>query len=147
MKIRELERKELERENPPLKEKEIDEMADEIVELILSSVAAVDSKKLERIKRGGREATKSTKTGTMGRKTLMEILRLKNRINALENRMEKYIKNFKIASIEANRLISEKAEEARDENEQMLFDLQGQIEDLRAAMTRLSNEVRKLSGK
>lgn len=77
---------------------------------------------------------------------LMEIAKLKNRMTASEKRLEKYIKNLNIASIEASRLVSEKAEEARTENEELLMDLQGQIEELRTAMIKLSSKVKKLTG-
>lgn len=125
-------------------EKTVDQLADEIADVLLEYVNAKSGLNA----RKGIKKTKkrALKVSGMERRNLMEIAKLKNRMSALENRTEKYIKSFKLSSVEAGRLVSEKAEEAKDENEQMLFDLQGQIEDLRAAMVKLSNEIKKLSG-
>jgi len=129
-------------------EKTIDQLADEIADILIDYVnAKSDLKTVKGFKKPEKTKKGAVKVSGLERRNLMEIAKLKNRMAALENRMEKFIKSFKLSSIEAGRLVSEKAEEARDENEQILFDLQGQIEDLRDAMVKLSNAVKKLSGK
>ena len=70
--------------------------------------------------------------------------KLKERIDALENRVEKYINNFKLAAVEAERLITEKTETLDEENQKRILHLQEQIEDLRDITKKLSNEVNKL---
>ena len=140
------------------RERIIDQVADEIVETLLSSTVD-DSKRLKKGKKGkitggkiksGKTkrlaARDASKERGLDKKNLIEIAKLKNRMVALENRTDKYVKNFRIAAIEAGRLVSEKAEEARKENEQLLMNLQDHIEDLRTAMIKLSNNVKRLSG-
>lgn len=133
------------------RERIIDQVADEIVETLLSSTVD-DSKRLKKRSKGKikggktkRLAERSKERG-LDKKNLIEIAKLKNRMVAMENRMDKHVKNFRIAAIEAGRLVSEKSEEAREENEQLLMNLQDQIEDLRIAMIKLSNNVKRLSG-
>jgi len=109
-----------------LKEGDItEEIADEIVKLVLKSKP-------------------STEANAVEKKNLDDIAKLKQRIFSLENRVEKYIKNFKIVATEAERHLTERAEEISKENEQTIVNLQAQIEDLRTAMIRLSNEVKKI---
>ena len=135
------------------RERIIDQVADEIVETLLSSTVD-DSKKLKKRRKGKIKGGKiksavvrgASKERGLDKKNLTEIAKLKNRMVALENRTDKYVKNFRIAAIEAGRLVSEKAEEAREENEQLLMNLQDQIEDLRTAMIKLSSNVKRLSG-
>jgi hypothetical protein len=135
------------------RERIIDQVADEIVETLLSSTVD-DSKRLKRGRKGkikgGKTkrlvATDAPREHGLDKKNLIEIAKLKNRMVAMENRADKYVKNFRIAAIEAGRLVSEKAEEAREENEQLLMNLQDQIEDLRTVMIKLSSNVKRLSG-
>lgn len=135
------------------RERVINQIADEIVETLLSSTVD-DSKRLKKRRKGKIKGGKTKRLAARGaskergldKKNLIEIAKLKNRMVALENRTDKYVKNFRIAAMEAGRLVSEKAEEARDENEQLLLNLQDQIEDLRTAMIKLSNIVKRLSG-
>ena len=140
------------------RERIIDQVADEIVETLLSSTVD-DSKRLKKGEKGKikGEKIKSEKTKRLAardaskergldKKNLIEIAKLKNRIFALDNRMDKHVKNFRIAAMEASRLVSEKTEEVREENEQLLMNLQDQIEDLRTVMIKLSNNVKRLSG-
>ena len=68
------------------------------------------------------------------------------RIQALENRTEKYISSFKTNVVESSRFAIEKAEETRNQNEQMILDLQRQMEDLRTAMIRLSGKIKSITG-
>lgn len=111
-------------------DKFIDEIVDEIVDV--SSLA-------------GRE--KITLDDAIQKRNLSEIVKLKERIAALENRVEKYINSFKLVAVEAERLTSEKTESLNEENLRQIAHLQGQIEDLRSAMIRLSNEVKKIAEK
>jgi len=126
--------------------KTADQIADEIVELLLSSAASADSKRFEKF---GKIKTKigGLKTNALERRNLMEIVKLKSRINSLENRVEKYIRNFKISATESNRLVSEKTENLGEGIEERILNLQGQIEKLRTAMIRLSSEVKNLKEK
>lgn len=135
------------------RERIIDQVADEIVETLLSSTVD-DSKRQKKDKKrkikGGKikrlAARDVPREHGLNEKSLIEIAKLKNRMVAMENRADKYIKNFRIAAVEAGRLVSEKAEEAREENDQLLMNLQDQIENLRTAMIKLSNSVKRLSG-
>lgn len=113
-------------------ERALDELADEVVELV------ANSKKMRDILRTAQE------TEVIQKRNLGEITTLKNRITNLENRLDKLIKSFKINTVEAERLVSEKYEELNHMNEQTIMNLQGQMEDLRSAMIRLSNEVKKI---
>ena len=73
-----------------------------------------------------------------------EIIKLKNRIANLEDRLEKYINSFKIVAVEVERELTEKWEELNKENEKQNIELRGQIEDLRGALIRLSNELKNI---
>lgn len=73
-----------------------------------------------------------------------EILKLKNRTASLEDRLNKYINNFKTVAVEVERELTEKWEELNRENERQTIELQGQIEDLRTALIRLSNEMKNI---
>ena len=68
--------------------------------------------------------------------------KLPSRIAALENRLEKYIENYKINATELERQITERYEELNEENEKRVLQLQSQIETLRTAMIKLSNELK-----
>jgi predicted nucleic acid-binding Zn-ribbon protein len=52
-----------------------------------------------------------------------------------------------MVAVEVERLITERAETLNKENQQQIAHLQGQIEDLRSAMIRLSNKVKEISEK
>ena len=117
-------------------EKTTDQLADEIVEILLDSIASKGNPKNAR--------ERVTNLNSLERKDLMEIVKLKNRIAALENRVEKYIRSFQITATESERHLTEKSEELTKENQQDIMNLQAQIEDLRTAMVRLGNEVKKL---
>ncbi len=104
--------------------KEIDsELVDEIVDEILKSKDITD---------GGNPS---------GPK---EIVKLQNRIANLENRLEKYINSFRTVAVEAERNLTEKWEDLIRENERQTIKLQGEIEDLRTALIRLSNEMKNI---
>lgn len=64
----------------------------------------------------------------------------------MENRVEKYVKQFKISAVENGRLVTEKSEQLRVVDEQMdqrITDLAGQIEELRTAMIKLSGKIKR----
>lgn len=69
-------------------------------------------------------------------------LKLKSRIQFLENRIEKHVHDYKTTAIEVERQINDKFSELEQENEKRLIYLQGQLEALRNAMIRLSNEFK-----
>lgn len=73
-----------------------------------------------------------------------EIARLKARIVNLENRVEKYVGNFKINATESARKISETESSLQENYEHQIIALQGQLENLRTAMIRLSGEVKRI---
>lgn len=73
-----------------------------------------------------------------------DVSRLKNRISNLENRLEKFISNFKTVVVEVDRQLTEKWEELNKGEEKRVLSLQGQIEDLRTALIRLSNELKSI---
>lgn len=112
----------------------IEEIAEEVADLI------VDSKKLSDVLKTSKEKD------VIQKRNLSEVTKMKERIRLLENRVEKYIKSFKIVAVEVERMITERTEEMNKENEQQIMHLQGQIEDLRTIMIRIGNEVKKIKG-
>jgi len=107
-------------------------LIDEIVEEIVSSIKSE--------KRG-----ETTTEDVIGKRNLAEIIKLKERTTTLENRLEKYISNFKLVATEVERLITEKTEALNEESQQQIVHLQGQIEDLRISMIKLGSEMKKIS--
>jgi len=61
--------------------------------------------------------------------------------------VEKYINSFKLVAIEAGRSVTEKSEALNEENQWQITHLQGQIEVLRSAMIRLSNDLKEMKEK
>lgn len=59
------------------------------------------------------------------------IERLENRTANLEHRVENISNNFKTFAIEADRIISEKAEQMNRENDEMISKLLSEMQDLR----------------
>lgn len=100
----------------------VEEIANEITETILSS------RNYENLQK----------------RNFAEIVKLKNRIKNLEQRLEKHINNYKITATEIERQITERTENSNQEIEKRIANLIGQIEDLRSAMIRLSNEIKKI---
>jgi len=111
-----------------------DKLVDEIVDEILDSTRPAK----------GISPREIPTEETLQRHSLGEVARLKSRISALENRLEKYVNNFKTTAVEVEREISERNKNLDEENERQILRLQGQLEDLRSAMIRLSNEVKRL---
>jgi len=121
--------------NEMREEFEIDnQFVDEIVDVILDS----------REQSKGMPAKRIPTEEILQRSNLGEMVKVKSRISALENRLEKYINSFKITATEVEREISERYKNLNEDNEQQNLHLQGQLEDLRSAMIRLSNEVKRL---
>lgn len=104
------------------------ELVDEIVEEILAETPKLNPKPEEEDFVDGGD---------------LEISKLRLRIQNLENRIERHTHDYKTTAIEAERQISEKASEVEHQYEQQLMYLQSQIEALRTAMIRLSNEFKK----
>ncbi len=102
------------------------EITDSLVEEIVDEIL-----KTEKIVEG--DGTKSD-----------DVSRLKNRISNLENRLEKFINNFKTVVVEVDRQLTEKWEELNKGEEKRVLSLQGQIEDLRTALIRLSSELKSI---
>lgn len=104
-----------------------DELVDEIVEEILAET----------------EDKKSAEIPLAKEKFLdNDSPKIKSRLQNLENRIEKHVHDYKITAIEIERQIVDKFSEFEQENEKRLIYLQGQLEALREAMIRLSNEFK-----
>ncbi len=93
---------------------ELDETAEEIVNMIVSS------KKL------------SEKSSSEEKISTNELDELKRRVDNLEKLLQKYIDSFKIVAVEVERQITEKHEEQMKDNERTLMLLIEQIENLKA---------------
>lgn len=109
------------------------ELVDEIVEEILAETKA---KKTVEIK-------SKPKDNSLVDSYLPEPSNLKLRIQNLENRIEKHIHDYKTTAIEVERQIVDKFSEFEQENEKRLIYLQNQLEALRSAMIRVSNEFKR----
>ena len=110
----------------------IDEISDEIVESLLKSGVVRREKEEMHGNDGVLDDTKAAK--------------IKNRIKELEGRLDSHINDFKVVSIETERMITEKVESMNEESERQILALQEQIEDMRTAMIRLSNEIKRMKG-
>ena len=117
--------------------KTVDQLADEIVELLLSSKN--DLKKAE-----GETTGKKVSSGEQESRIVNQVGKLEKRIEALENRVEKYIGSFKIVATESGRSITEKTETLKRDVDSDIVGLRGELDELRTAMIRLSNEVKKM---
>lgn len=113
-------------------ESELDKIADEFAELMLNS------ERLEDILKRGEE------NKIIQKRVSKDIDVIKNRIAILENRLNKLVNNFRIDIVEAERMITQKAEELNNENDQRITNLVSQVENLRGAMIRLSNDVKEI---
>ena len=76
--------------------------------------------------------------------SVSDAVKLKSRIQYLENRIEKHVHDYKTTAIEVERQIVDKFSELEQDNDKRLIYLQGQIESLRDGMIRLSNELKQL---
>ena len=107
-----------------LKQGALDELADEVAELV------TNSEKLSDILKTTQE------NEIIQKRNSSEVATLKSRITNLENRINKLVKDFKTNLIEAERLVTEKSEEMNKENEQIVSNLQNQIAELRAIISK-----------
>lgn len=100
-------------------------LADEIVEMISNS------KKLADVLKFSKEGE------TFRRENLSEINKIKNRISYLEKRVDKLVRNFKTDIVEAERLVAEKYEDIKNENEKQIAGLQSQLGELRNVLSKM----------
>jgi hypothetical protein len=107
------------------RENELDALADEIVDLVANSKKLTDILKV------------SQENEIIQKKNLSEMVILKNKITDLEYRLNKLIKSFRIDIVEAERLITEKYEDIRKENEKQINNLQDQIEEIKAVLSKM----------
>ncbi len=108
-----------------------EKMVDEIVDEIIREV------------RGKEKAPKEV--SGIDRRNLMEIVRLRNRVLALENRMEKTVRVQRTESVESERHAAASSEEAKGDFEKLeerVADLQGQVRGMREVLMGLSDELK-----
>jgi len=115
---------------------EIDEkLIDEIVNEVVASIRAEREKERVSIEEG------------VQKRNLDEIVKLNERVAALENKVEEYMNSLKLVASEVERLAKEKAGALGEEKEQQITNLQLERKDLKDEMMKLSNEVKKISEK
>lgn len=73
-----------------------------------------------------------------------ELDKLKNRMDEIEIKLNKFMGNFNAVAVGVERQLTEKYKVINSENEQKIMNTQSQIENLRMAMIRLSNEIKKI---
>jgi len=66
------------------------------------------------------------------------------RLEDLENKVDNFLNDYKIAIAEMEKLLIGKFEEFSDQREKQLLYLQGQVENLRTAMIKLGNEFKRI---
>lgn len=106
--------------------KVVDELADEIVELLSNSQKF--SKFLEKM-----DSHETHKSGE-----------IEARIENVEQKLNKLIKNFKIVSVELERMSTEKTEMLRSEHDEEIGKIYSQIEQLKQAIMKLANEIKEI---
>jgi len=106
----------------------VDDLADEIVELLSNSQKF--SKFLEKMDSDNFHSNNE----------------LEPRIENIEQKLNKLIQNFKLVSIELERMTTEKTEMLRKEHDEEIQKIYLQIEQLRQAIIRVTNEVKGLRG-
>ncbi|MEM5801832.1 MAG: hypothetical protein QXQ18_00370 [Candidatus Aenigmatarchaeota archaeon] len=116
----------------PKTENLLDKLADEIAEL------ATNSEKIERVMKILEEQDAIEKRNSN------DIINLKEKISILEGKLNKFLEDFKISVVEAEREITERHEKILNDMDKQIVRLQSQIEDLRTAIIRISNEVKNL---
>jgi chromosome segregation ATPase len=110
----------------------IDKLVNEIVDTI------TDTKKLNKLLRIIEEKEDVEK------KNSNEILSLRKKVDILESRLNKLIRNFETTAVEAERDITDRYEKVLEHIDDQIVHLQGQIENLRTSLIRISNEVKNL---
>ncbi len=66
-----------------------------------------------------------------------------NKIESIERKLDDHINDYETTIVEIERQITEKSHDSTEDFERQLMHMQGQIEDLRTAMIRLSGEFKK----
>lgn len=66
---------------------------------------------------------------------------MESRLGNLERKIDEHINNFTIVTVETERMITEKYEELRNKNEENVFKLIGNIQELKEMVNLLRNEV------
>lgn len=112
-----------------------DELVDEIVEEVLSETMGKPLSEIPTKKPKLKEPEEMLLDSNVS-----DVVKLKSRIQYLENRIEKHVHDYKTTAIEVERQIVDKFSEFEQENEKRLIYLQGQLEALRTAMIKFSNE-------
>ena len=102
----------------------VDDLADEIVELLSNSQKF--SKFLDKMDSGSFHSNNE----------------LTERIQNIEQKLNRLIHNFKLVSVELERMTTEKTEMLRSEHDQEIQKIYSQIEQLRQAMIKIANEVK-----
>lgn len=113
-------------------EKLMEDLVDELADMVSNSRKLADILKI------------TQENELIQNKNLKETDKLKERISILENRIDKYANSFRIFAIEVERELSEKYRSLEEDNEKRVVHLQGQLENLRTAMIKLSSEVKGL---
>lgn len=116
------------------------ELVDEIVDEILSETTD-KTPQPENIKKPRTEPRKPESEELLD-SDAPDFIKLKSRLQYLENRIEKHVHDYKTTAIEVERQIAEKFSELDQGTEKQLIYLQGQLEALRTAMIKLSNEFK-----
>ena len=114
-----------------------DDLIDEIVEEVLSETMEKPSSETPTKKPKLKEPEEMLLDSNVS-----DLAKLKPRVQYLENRIEKHVHDYKTTAVEVERQISDKFSEFEQENEKRLIYLQGQLEALRTAMIKLSNEFK-----
>jgi hypothetical protein len=102
----------------------VDELADEIVNLLSNSQKF--SKFLEKIDSQTPHTTNDTEM----------------RIENIEQKLNKLIHNFKVVSVELERMSTEKIENLRQEHDEEIMRMQSQIEQIKQAVMKLASEIK-----
>ena len=104
----------------------VDDLADEIVELLANSQKF--SKFIEK----------------MDSSVVAQPNELPSRVENIEQKLNKLIHNFKLVSVELERMSTEKTEMLRKEHEEEIMKIYSQIEQLKQAIMKLANEIKNM---
>jgi len=116
-----------------LKESEKEEILDAVAEQIADLIADFKTGKAE-----------VDSTVPYSDKYLDNMIEMKQRISAIETKMEKRLEDFEIIANNLEKQMSENYHAVTSENEKEYFKLVDQIANLRAAVIRLSNEIKEI---
>ena len=129
--MRETKLKQLEKDEM-LKDEILDAVAEQIADLIADLIANSKSKSLD--------ITSSISYG----KYSDNMIEIKQRISALETKIDKKLADFEIILNSLERQLNEKYHSVSSEGEKEYFKLIDQIAALRAGVIRLSNEIKEI---